>query len=433
MELRPGYKQTEMGVIPENWDVIPLAELCHSIMDGTHFTPKYVSQGIPFYSVENITADDFTNTKFISEEEHTLLIKRCKPERGDILMTRITAGVLGDTRIIDWDVNASVYVSLALLKPNGNVVPEYLYRYSRSASFRADIEKRGLVNATPKKINMRDIGAVPVPVPKSREEQRAIAMALSNMDAFLDGLVRLIAKKRDLKQATMQQLLTGRTRLTGFTGEWETKTLGELFDFGGGYSASRDQLSTEGHCYLHYGDIHGSTKTFVDTRADYQNIPKLNIPLSKVSSKSLLDDGDVVFVDASEDDEGTSKHVVVVNKDRVPFISGLHTIVAKGKTDELNHEYRQYCFQTKAIRDQFRFYAVGTKVSGISKTNIPKLTMPVPSYAEQAAIADVLVDMDTELTALEQRLAKTRDLKQAMMQELLTGKTRLVAAEVAHA
>ena len=76
---------------------------------------------------------------------------------------------------------------------------------------------------------------------------------------------------------------------------------------------------------------------------------------------------------------------------------------------------------------------MGTKVSGISKTNIPKLTTPVPSYAEQAAIADVLVDMDTELTTLEQRLAKTRDLKQAMMQELLTGKTRLVAAEVVHA
>jgi type I restriction enzyme S subunit len=253
------------------------------------------------------------------------------------------------------------------------------------------------------------------------------------MDALLNGLELAVIKKRDLKQAAMQQLLTGRIRLPGFAGDWETKTLGELFNFGGGYSASRDQLSTEGYCYLHYGDVHGSTKTFVDTRADYQNIPKLNIPLSKVSSKSLLDDGDVVFVDASEDDEGTSKHVVVVNKDKVPFISGLHTIVAKGKTDELNHEYRQYCFQTKAIRDQFRFYAVGTKVSGISKTNIPKLTTPVPSYAEQAAIADVLVDMDTELTTLEQRLAKTRDLKQAMMQELLTGKTRLVAAEVAHA
>ena len=146
----------------------------------------------------------------------------------------------------------------------------------------------------------------------------------------------------------------------------------------GGYSASRDQLSTEGYCYLHYGDIHGSTKTCIDTDADFQNIPKLDIPLKQVSSASLLDDGDVVFVDASEDDAGTSKHVVVVNKCEKPFISGLHTIVAKSKTHELAHEFRRYCFQTAAIRQQFLFYAVGTKVSGISKSNIPKLTLSFP-------------------------------------------------------
>jgi type I restriction enzyme S subunit len=118
--------------------------------------------------------------------------------------------------------------------------------------------------------------------------------------------------------------------------------------------------------------------------------------------------------------------VVVVNKDKVPFISGLHTIVAKSETDELAHEYRRYCFQTEAIQRQFLFYAVGIKVSGISKTNIAKLKLPVPSLPEQTAMAEVLSDMDAEIAALEQRLAKTRALKQGMMQELLTGKTRLV-------
>jgi hypothetical protein len=119
--------------------------------------------------------------------------------------------------------------------------------------------------------------------------------------------------------------------------------------------------------------------------------------------------------------------VVVVNKDRVPFICGLHTIVAKSKTAELTHEYRRHCFHTAAIRKQFLFYAVGTKVSGISKTNIARLTMPVPEAREQRAIAEALSDMDAELTALEARRQKTRALKQAMMQELLTGRIRLVA------
>ena len=110
----------------------------------------------------------------------------------------------------------------------------------------------------------------------------------------------------------------------------------------------------------------------------------------------------------------------------MPFISGLHTIVAKSKTDELAHEYRRYCFQTAATRQQFLFYAVGKKVSGISKTNIPKLTLLVPIIREQTAIAEVLTEMDAELAGLEQRREKTRSLKQAMMQELLTGRIRLL-------
>lgn len=207
--------------------------------------------------------------------------------------------------------------------------------------------------------------------------------------------------------------------------EWDVKPLGNLFGFSGGYSASRAQLTTEGHCYLHYGDIHGATKTWVDTGVDYQDIPKLDIPLKRVSSRSLLEDGDVVFVDASEDDEGTSKHVVVLNKENMPFISGLHTIVAKSKTDELVHEYRRYCFQTTVVRQQFLFYAVGTKVVGISKSNIPKVFLPVPTPPEQHAIATALNDVDALLGGLDRLIAKKRDLKQAAMQQLLTGETRL--------
>jgi type I restriction enzyme S subunit len=170
----------------------------------------------------------------------------------------------------------------------------------------------------------------------------------------------------------MQELLTGKKRLPGVSGGWEVKALADLFDFSGGFSASRDQLSAEGYCYLHYGDIHKSNKTFIDVPNEFNEIPKLRVPLKRISETSLLKDGDVVFVDASEDDEGASKHVVVVNPDGIPFISGLHTIVAKSKTDEIAHLYRRYCFQTRAVKNQFLFYAVGTKVTGISKTNVAK-------------------------------------------------------------
>jgi type I restriction enzyme S subunit len=277
-----------------------------------------------------------------------------------------------------------------------------------------------------KNVNAGSLRHLVVALPPTKVEQEAIAKALSDADVLIESLERLLAKKRRLKQGAMQELLSGERRLPGFGGKWQTKTLGELFHFSGGLSASRDQLSTEGHCYLHYGDIHLSSKSFIDVRADFQIIPKLRIPLKKVSVASLLADGDVVFVDASEDDEGASKHVVIVNPDNTTFISGLHTIVAKSRTAELDHLYRRYCFQPRAVKEQFRFFAVGTKVSGISKTNIAKVTIPLPSVAEQRAIAAVLSDMDAEISAVGEKLAKARQVKQGMMRALLTGSIRLV-------
>ena len=403
MEVRPGYKQTEMGIIPEDWNALSLDAVC-SMKSGEGITaaridtfssyPCYGGNGIRGYTSRFTHDGDYAligrqgalcgnvvgaSGKFFASE-HAVIVT---PRAGTNI--RFLTYVLGEMR---------------------------LNRYSESSA------QPGL--------SVSKVLMLPLATPPTEAEQRAIAAALSHADALLGGLDRLIAKKRDLKQAAMQQLLTGQTRLPCFHGEWEVKRLGDLFRFSGGYSASRDQLSAEGHCYLHYGDIHGSSKTTVDTKADFQDIPKLDIALNRVSRDSLLEDGDVVFVDASEDDEGTSKHVVVINRDRRPFISGLHTIVAKPKTEELAHEYRRYCFQTAEIREQFLFYAVGTKVSGISKTNIAKLTLPVPSVPEQTAIAAVLSDMDADLSALEARRDKTRALKQGMMQELLTGRTRLV-------
>ena len=426
MEVKPGYKQTEVGVIPEDWDVRSLAEICSKITDGTHDTPTPVRSGLPFLTAIHIKENfiDYEACSFLTEEDHRIIFARCNPKRGDVLMVNIGAGV-ATTALVDVDFEFSLK-NVALLKPaasraSGRYLNQCLIR--RKSSITQALSSGG---AQPF-LSLSQIGQIGIPSPPL-SEQHAIATALSDVDGLLGGLDRLIAKKRDLKQAAMQQLLIGQTRLPGFHAEWEVKRLGDLFNFSGGYSASRDQLSTEGHCYLHYGDIHGSTKTCIDTDADFQDIPKLDIQLKRVSPVSLLDDGDVVFVDASEDDAGTSKHLVVVNKSKKPFISGLHTIVAKSKTDELAHNYRRYCFQTPAIRQQFLYYSVGTKVSGISKSNIPKLTLSFPSVPQQTAIASVLTEMDAELAVLMQRRDKTRALKQAMMQELLTGRIRLVAS-----
>lgn len=145
-----------------------------------------------------------------------------------------------------------------------------------------------------------------------------------------------------------------------------------------------------------------------------------------MSPGSLLRHGDVVFVDASEDESGTSKHVVILNPDNEAYISGLHTIVAKPKNDKLTTAFKRFCFQSEEIRKQFRFYAAGTKVCGVSKSSIRKILLSFPDTAEQNAIGEIFIGMDTEITALEARREKTRLIKQGMMQELLSGRVRLI-------
>ena len=427
MGVKPDYKHTEVGLIPEDWDLKTLGSLTLLLTNGFvgTATSAYVDgdDGVLYIQGYNIRENGFNfhGIKRVANSFHARNQKSCL-QAGDLLT--IQSGEIGITAVVPPELAGSNCHALIISRLDEKVSDPHFYcQYFNSEQGRAAF-KQVETGTTMKHLNCGDLKRLLLPCPRV-EEQRAIATVLRDVDVLLGALEKLIVKKRNLKQAAMQQLLTGTKRLPGFNDNWKLKTLGEMFHFSGGYSASRDQLSDEGHCYLHYGDIHGASKTFVDTLTDHQDIPKLDISLSRVSPNSLLKDGDVVFVDASEDDDGTSKHVVVVNKDKIPFISGLHTIVAKSRTDELSHEYRRYCFQTAAIRQQFLFYAVGTKVSGISKTNITKLKIPIPSITEQTAIADVLIDMDAELTALEQRRDKTRDLKQGMMQELLTGKTRL--------
>lgn len=433
--VRAGYKQTEAGVIPEDWNVKSLGQISDPVRGGSPRPagdPRFFNGTyIPWLTVAALT--NIPESQIVVTETATCLTEegslRSRTLLPGTLIIANSGATLGVAKILGVRCCANDGIA-ALLNIDKNVSAEFLAHYINTKTvYLRDVIATG--NGQPN-LNTGLIGNFSVPLPATRKEQEAIAEALSDTDVLIESLEQLLAKKLHLKQGAMQELLTGKKRLPGFIGKWEVKRLGELFTFSGGYSASRDQLSTEGHCYLHYGDIHKATKTFIDAHVEFQDIPKLDVPLRKISAGSLLEDGDVVFVDASEDDEGTSKHVVVLNERNIPFISGLHTIVAKSKTDDLARDYQRYCFQTRAIREQFLFYAVGTKVSGISKTNIAKINLTVPPVPEQEAIAAILVDMDAEIAELESELIKTRALKQGMMQKLLTGEIRLVPANVGH-
>jgi len=419
-DIPSGYKQTEVGVIPEDWNVRHLRPMLKQNPSyGINAAAVPLKGDLPVYiRITDISDDGYFMPSQRVGVDHPLSEKYYL-ENGDLVFARTGASV-GKSYLYNPDDGKLVYAGFLIkIKPDARVLsPAYLSHFVKTQTYWGWVQVMSMRSGQPG-INGNEYGQLLLPLPPTKAEQTAIATALSDADALIQSLEKLIAKKRNIKQGAIQELLNPKEG-------WVVKKLGEIFTFHGGYTASREQLSDDGYCYLHYGDIHGANKSFINVKSDYAIIPKLQIPLKKVSPKSLLNDGDIVFVDASEDDEGTSRHIVVQNPDGVPYISGLHTIVAKSKDDSVNNDYKRYCFQTAHIKSQFKFYAVGTKVSGISKTNIAKIDISLPSLDEQTRIATILSDIDTEIAALESKLAKYKQIKQGMMQELLTGKIRLV-------
>jgi type I restriction enzyme S subunit len=245
-----------------------------------------------------------------------------------------------------------------------------------------------------------------------RPEQCAIAAALSDVDALLDGLERLIAKKRDFKQAAMQQLLTGQTRLPGFHGEWEVKRLEELAEIisGGTPKTTEQSYWNGGIKWCTPTDITGCASKYLrDTK---RTISRLGL---NGSGARMLPAGALLLCSRATIGE------LKIASGEICTNQGFKSLICK---PEVSNEFLYYKLLT--MKQQMVERAFGSTFLEISKANVAALEIHAPSFAEQNAIAGVLSDVDSELSALEARRDKTRSLKQAMMQELLTGKTRLV-------
>jgi type I restriction enzyme S subunit len=250
-------------------------------------------------------------------------------------------------------------------------------------------------------ITMGTLAEMEVVLPKDKTEQRAIAEALSDVDELLGGLDRLIAKKRDLKQAAMQQLLTGQTRLPGFHGEWEVKTLEYSMDCLDGVRVPLNEAQRAA------------------MRGDYPYCGANGV-LDYVSSYVIDDDIILMAEDGGYFDEYGSRPIAYRMKGKCWVNNHAHILKAKPGFDQ------GFLFYSLVHKNILPFLASGTRAK-LNKSEMNKIEVRLPKeQPEQTAIAEVLTDMDAEMAALEQRREKTRALKQAMMQELLTGKTRLV-------
>ena len=195
----------------KQWKDTTLGTIC-DIKDGTHQTPHYVESGIPFYSVETVTNDDFTHVKYISLEEHERLTSSYKIENGDVLMTRI--GSIGKGKFVDWNPNASFYVSIALLKFRGNkLLANFIALLTETEAFRKEAELHSLQFAIPMKINLGQISDIRVKIPTDENETKVIVNILNDMNCEIKELEQKLEKYQMIKQGMMEELLTGKVRL----------------------------------------------------------------------------------------------------------------------------------------------------------------------------------------------------------------------------
>ena len=415
--VRAGYKQSDVGIIPEDWDAVAIGRYIDLLTGFPFPSSQYSDSGVRLLRGSNVKrgktewADDITHYwPSIGQDvlRYELRVNDLVIAMDGSLVGRSSAQLLLD------DLPALLLQRVARIRSTKKLDVSYLAAFVGGDWFINHADSVKTVTAIPH-ISPGDIRSFTIPIPRTIEEQCAIAAALSDVDALLAKLDALIAKKRDLKQAAMQQLLTGETRLPGFREDWSVKQLGDIGRFLKGSGVRKDEsLSGDLPC-IRYGEIY-------TRHNDYIKLFNSWISSEVAMTAVRLKKGDLCFAGSGETKAEIGKCVAFV--DDIEAYAGGDIVILR--PDNSNAVFFGYLLNTKPINTQKASLGQGDAVVHISATALSTVQVKVPKLEEQSAIATVLSDMDAELVALEARRDKTRSLKQGMMQELLTGRIRLV-------
>ncbi|TAK21452.1 MAG: restriction endonuclease subunit S [Chloroflexota bacterium] len=404
MGVKPGCKQTEVGVIPEDWDVLPLGRLIKRPPSyGINAAAIPLDARFPTYiRITDVTDDGrFARESRVSVSHSASSSYVLDP--GDIVLARTGASVGKSYMYRPRDGYLVFAGFLIRVSPNNDyLLSAFLAYFTQSQPYWNWITANSMRSGQPG-INGQEYAALIVPLPPTIAEQEAIAEALGDADALIESLEELIAKKCLIKQGAMQELLTGKRRLPGFSGEWEVKRLGSVlrFQVGSPFMSSFFNDKNQGLRLVRNRDLKSDDQTFYYSGA--------------FNHEFLVYDGDVlVGMDGDFLPRIWAKGAALLNQ-------RVGRIVCRDGLDRVFASY--YLIDPlQEIEDT----TLSTTVKHLAHGDVEKIENPLPEIEEQLAIAAVLSDMDSEIEALQAKLAKARQIKQGMMQELLTGRIRLV-------
>jgi type I restriction enzyme S subunit len=385
-----GTQLTEIGALPKDWSVVPLTTLVEKIMVGiaSAATHAYRSTGVTMFRNQNIRPGLLETQDVLYIDPHyeqTYKNKRLKA--GDLLTAR--TGYPGTTSLVPAGFDGAQSFTTLITRPRpSSIDPQYLCLYINGRACQRYFEQTQ-IGGGQKNVNAASLKLLPVALPSTDTEQRAIARALTDADALIDSLEQLLTKKRQIKQGAMQELLTGKRRLPGFTANWATKRIGDLLAIRHGRSQKTVEcvggdfpiLATGGQIGWASAYLHVGPSVLIGRKGTIDQPRYMDSPFWSVDTLFYSD----VF----------------------------HPNVAK-------FLYYRFC-----LIDWMR-HNEASGVPSLGAKVIESIEIACPDATEQEAIAKALTDIDADVAALESRLTKARALKQAMAQALLTGRIRLV-------
>ncbi|EJL6343086.1 restriction endonuclease subunit S [Vibrio cholerae] len=419
-----GYQQSEVGLIPSEWEVLTINDVAE--FSGGSQPPKNTFSSAPKAGyIRLIQIRDYKTSDYETFIPEHLARKKCSAT--DIMIGRYGPPIFQILRGIEGAYN----VALIKASPKKNITRDYLFYCLKSEKLFELMDMLSQRSSGQTGVELPALKAYPIPLPPIHE-QTAIANALSDVDALIQELEKLIAKKQAIKTATMQQLLTGRTRLPQFAHHpdgrkkgYKPSELGEIpedweaYGFGLLFQSTVTKKSVK----------QNSLVTFVgmqDVTEQAQLVCQHFVSIEKVKSGfTYFERGDVLVAKITPCFEnGKGCHTETLQTEIGFGSTEFHVLRT---TDNADSKFVYYW----TTRDNFRRALESEMVGSAGHRRVPlaaisNYQIPVPSKVEQTAIAKILSDMDGEIQSLEQRFNKTRQIKQGMMQELLTGKTRLV-------